>query len=366
VYPVSGTFLQAIRQAHTAYIRLDVWYDGALLQSDVEITAGQVTVNAGTGVRRTLDVTLADVGMWDTIAPVGTELRPYRGVRYPSGTVEAVPLGVFGIDAHAMSVAPGGGITIRSAPDRWSYVQRARFETPEASEAGDLAAVEAERLIVDAITTGVTNTATSAATVGALVYERDREQAVNQLLTSAAAEAFHDWDGDLIVRDVPLLGQVPAWTVDAGATGVLLGGSRGRDRSRTYNVVVVTCGTLDGQTPPAPVVVEDDDATSNTYTGGPMGRVPYFWNSPVTLDTGQATAAGRAILNRVKGTNAQLDVESAVNPALDRGDVISVVTSDGTVERHLVTSLTVPLTVSGSQPIGTQSTRPDGDVPSGE
>lgn len=367
MYPVSSTCLAAIRQAHAVYVRVDVHYGGSLVVSDISIEGGQVTVNAGNGVRRTLDLTISDVALWDTIAPIGTELRPYRGIRYPSGATEAVPLGVFRVDAHAMSVAPGGGISIRSAPDRWVGVQRARFETPEASDPGALAVAEAQRLVTDATAVGVAgNTATSTATVGALVYDRDREDIVNKLLTSAAAEAYHDWDGDLVIRDVPLLGQVPAWTVDAGATGVLLGGSRARDRSRTYNVVVVTCEVLDGQTPPAPVVVEDDDPTSSTWVGGPMGRVPYFWQSPVILTTGQAQSAGRAILNRVKGTNAQLDLDAVVNPALDRGDVIEVVTSDGTVERHLIAGLTVPLTVAGTQFIGTQSSRPDGDVPSGE
>ncbi len=366
MYPVSSTFLAALRQAHSMYVRVDAYYDDVLVAANVEISDGQVTVNAGPGVRRTLDVTVADTALWNTLEPVGTELRPYRGVRYPSGATEAVPLGVFRIDAHSMSVAPGGGIQIRSAPDRWAKVQKARFETPQASNPGDLAVDEAAELVTAATGTGVTNTATSGATVGALVYERDREEIVNKLLSSAAAEGYMDWDGELVIRDVPLLGQVPAWTVDASAVGVLLGGDRTRDRSRTYNVVVVNCSVLDGQTPPAPVTVEDDDPTSNTYVGGPMGRVPYFWNSPVVLTSGQATSAGRAILNRVKGTNAQLDLEAVVNPALDRGDVILAITADGTVEQHLVASLTVPLTTSGTQSIATQSSRPEGDVPAEE
>ena len=175
-----------------------------------------------------------------------------------------------------------------------------------------------------------------------------------------------DWDGELVIRDAPLLSQVPAWTVDASETGVLIGGDRGRDRSRTYNVVVVNCTVLDGQAPPAPVIVEDDDPTSLTYTGGPMGRVPYFWTSPLLLDTTAMTAAGRTILNRVKGANAQLDLEAVVNPALDRGDVILAITADGAVELHMVASLTVPLTTSGTQSIATISSRPDGDVPAEE
>lgn len=366
MYPVTSTFGPALRESHTLYTRVDVWLGGSLLESDIAISDGQVTVNAGTGVRRQMTCTVTDRDLWDTLSTVGVELRPYRGLRYPSGEVEAVPLGVFRIDVNSMAVSPDGGISISNAPDRWVRVQRARFEVPQASQRGNLVWFEAQRLILEAVSTGVTSKATSTATVGALVYERDREQVVNELLTSAAAEAFHDGDGNLVVRNPPGLSQVPVWTVDASASGVLLSGNRSRDRTRTYNVVVVTCSVPDGSTPPAPVVVEDNDSTSPTWVGGPMGRVPYFWNSPVVLSTGQAQDAGRSILSRVKGANAQLELEAVVHPGLDRGDVIEVITSDGTVERHLVESVTIPLTTGATQSISTQSSRPEGDVPAGD
>jgi hypothetical protein len=80
----------------------------------------------------------------------------------------------------------------------------------------------------------------------------------------------------------------------------------------------------------------------------------------------QALQAATALLNRVKAVNAQLNVEAVVNPALDRGDVITVLTPDGTTELHLIDAVTIPLDVSGTQQITTRSSRPDGDVPTGE
>lgn len=367
MYSVSNHFGRALRGPHTAVVRVDIQYGGSPVATDIDISGGSVRCTAGRGVRRTLDLTVTDRALWDSLEPIGTELLPYRGVRYPSGVTELVPLGVFRVDSHGMSVAPGGGITIRSAPDRWSQVQKARFETPRASNAGDLAVAEVVDLVAEAVpTAGVTNTATSTATVGALVYDRDRDRIISELLTAAGADAYFDNNGDLVVADQPLLGQAPAWTVDASETGVLLAGERGRDRTRTYNVVVVNVGVIDGQEPPAPVVVEDDDPTSATYVSGPMGRVPYFWTSPLMLDTAGMTDAGTKILNRVKGNNAQLDLTAAVHPGLEPGDVIQVITSDGTVEWHLCTEVTVPLTVDGTQTIATQSSRPDGDIPAGE
>ena len=55
-----------------------------------------------------------------------------------------------------------------------------------------------------------------------------------------------------------------------------------------------------------------------------------------------------------------------MHPGLDRGDVIIVLTPSGTTERHLVDSLTIPLDVGGTQQITTRSSRPEGDVPTGE
>lgn len=379
MYGVTDTFLSAVRRAHTAYMRVDAYQGGVILdESDglpadyvedgLPIQDGSVTVNAGTGVRRTLDLTLTDRNLWSVLEPVGIELVASRGIRYPNGVVESVPLGVFGVDAESVQLAPGGGLSLGSCPDRWARVQRARFEVPEPSEKGDTIVSEIARLMTDAVpgvtveTTGVTSTAA----VGALVWERDRDAAINDMLQAIGAEAFFDWTGQIVIRDAPLLSAAPSWVVDASATGVLLNGDRSRDRSRTYNVVVVSSSNIDGATPFAPQIVEDDDPTSATYVGGPMGRVPYFFASPLITTTGQATAAGQTILNRVKSLQAQLNVESVVNPALDRGDVIEVIAPGGVVERHLIESVTVPLTVDGSQAITTRSSRPEGDVPSEE
>lgn len=367
MYPVSSLFGPALRDGHTLYVRVDAYYDGDLLVEDIDISGGQVNVNSGNGVRRSLDLTITDLTLWDTLDVIGVELRPYRGIRYPNGSVEQVPLGVFQLDAQSMSVAPRGGIQVRSAPDRWARVQRAKFETPQASERGDLTAVEVVRLVTDAVPgVDVINQSTSTATVGALVWDRERDRAVTDLLTSIASEAYFDNDGALIVRDAPLLSQTPVWTVDASPTGVLIDGDIKRDRSRTYNVVVVTSTAVDGTTPFAPQVAADTDPGSRTYVSGPFGRVPYFWSSPTVTTAAQALLAARTILNRVKATNAQLAVESVVHPGLDRGDVITVLSADGRTELHLVDALTIPLTVAGTQAITTRSSRPEGDVPSGE
>ena len=367
MYPVTAVFGQALRESHAAVARVDAYLGGVLLVEDLPITGGQVSVASGTGVRRTLDVSIADRNMWNVLDVMGVELRAYRGIRYPSGDTELVPLGVFSLDIQQMSVDPSGGIDVRSAPDRWAKVQRAQFEQPTASIPTAQIRAEIARLVTDAVPgVTVTTTATSTATVGPMVWDQDRAAAASDLATSIGAEAFFDVNGDLVIADAPLLGQAPVWTVDASPSGVLLSGDRIRDRSRTYNVVVAYPSSLSGATPYAPVIVEDNDPSSRTYVGGPFGRVPYRYTTPAMTTSGQALIAAKALLNRVKAVNAQLDVTAVVHPGLDRGDVINVLTPDGTNELHLVDSLTIPLDVGGTQQITTRSSRPEGDVPTGE
>lgn len=368
MYEVTETFLAALRQAHTMVAAVDV-YDGVdLLLEDVGITDGTVTVNSGTGVRRTLDLTIADETLWPTLDTTGLEIRPRRGIRYPDGTTELVPLGVFQLDSMGMRLAPGGGIEVRTAPDRWAMVQRAAFELPTASVKTNTIQVEIERLI--AASGAPYDTASFLATatdlVGPQVWEGDRAAEVTDLATSIAADVYFDVGGNLVIADAPLLSATPVWTVDASASGVLIGGDLGRDRSRTYNVVVASMAAVDGRTPFAPQTAADTDPTSRTYVSGPFGRVPFHYRSSKLRNTTQALAAAKTILNRVKAINASLNLEAVVNPALDRGDVILVLTPSGIEERHLIDSVTIPLTVAGTQQITTRSSRPEGDVPTDE
>lgn len=367
MYAVTQAFSAALREAHTALVRVDAYYGGELLLADLEIVDGSVSVNGGTGVRRTLDLTIADETLWAALDVIGVELRPYRGIRFPGGLVEMVPLGVFQLDATNTDMQPGGGIQVRSAPDRWAKVQRAMFETPRASTLPHSIRTEAQSLVSEVVTMDSFSTvATSTRTVPAIVWDRDRAAAVVDLVTSIGAEAFFDVAGNLVVKDAPLLSQAPVWTVDASASGVMVGGDVSRDRARTYNVVVMSMSAVDGRVPFTPQIIEDDDPTSRTWVGGPFGRVPYFYSSPLLRSANHAIEAGRPILNRVKAINAQLNVEAIVHPGLDRGDVITVITPTGLTERHLVDAVTIPLSVDGTQQITTRSSRPEGDVPEGE
>jgi Domain of unknown function (DUF5047) len=349
-----------------AMTRVEVWRDGlGQVIPDLAYSTGEVALDGtNNGVRGTLQLTAArdmsDV-LWDMLAPTGTEVVPYRGVKYIDGLIEWVPLGVFGIDSQSQSYDVDGTISL-TCPDRWVRVQRSRFLRPTTTNGG--AVTEAIRLIRAAISVAYTNTATSTATTRPQVWTDDRAAATGELLKSAAAEAFFDRAGSLLARDLPRLTDAPVWTVDAGASGVLVGATRSRDRARTFNIVIAIPESLDGAAPWPPQIAYDTDPASDTYVGGPFGQSPMPpYSSPLLTTAAQGLAAARAILSRVTGLASQVSIESSVNPALDPGDVISVVFPGGRTETHLIDTVTIPLDTDTPQKITTRSTRPEGDVP---
>lgn len=368
MYPASQTFLAALRGPHAAVVAVDAYRDGAQLNSSpLPVFAGQVAVDSASRVRRKLDLTLAprmvsggygSAELWDMLTPEGTELRAYRGVRFPDGSAEMIPLGVFGIDEQGLGLGADGDLRISGA-DRYAAVQRARFLRPATSMRGALVKDEIARLMQGAradLPTPIV-TATSTAVIRPTVWERDRDKAIEDLSTAIGAEAFFDADGVPVVRDTPTLSQVPVWWIDAGENGVLLpGGTRTRSRTGTYNTVVVTAAQINGGPPPfAPVVVSDD----------PANAIPFFHSDPQITTVTQAQRAGRALLEKVRGLAAQLRLAASPNPALDAGDVIDAVLpfdpmlGSQVIERHIVDSLTVPLAVTEAQDISTRSTKPD-------
>jgi hypothetical protein len=369
--PVSAAFLSALRGPHTLSIHVEAWRGGAQVGGELRVLSGHVEATASltASPRRTLNLDLAPArGLWDALAPAGTMLYAWRGVRYVNGAVEQVPLGVFDVDEQTLGYGPGGGLSI-TAPDLWVRVQRARLETPRAVPAGPVLTT-AVSLATEAtkLGTGVLTGDYGATTRAQVLGPGDRDAPIADLARTAGAWIYADVNGKVTTRPVPSLYETPVWTVDASASGVLLDANRSRSRQRTYSVVVVSPGDVNGVTPYAPQVVADTDVNSPTYAAGPFGRVPYFVTDPLALDAAQALKTGRAYLRRVTGMAAQLDLTSVVNPALEPGDVIEVLLPgrDGDapkVERHLIDSVSIPLAVDGTQTIATRSTRPEGDVP---
>lgn len=83
----SGEFAAAVRKSHTAVSRVDVVQDGRVVQQ-LSVHAGAVTADRMAAQMRSFDVevsdpshTLTPEGMTSLLAPFGTRLQLWRGVR---------------------------------------------------------------------------------------------------------------------------------------------------------------------------------------------------------------------------------------------------------------------------------------------
>jgi hypothetical protein len=363
VYAVTARFLEALRHSHNVRVQVDAYRAGVLIQADLPVAAGAVTIDGSSEVRRQLDLSVADPGLapaaGDTtgpLTPYGTELFVRRGITFPDGSTEWVPQGWFRVQSVSGSLAPE--VLKVQGVDRSRTVADARFLTPTQSVTTNTIPNEIKRLVQGAIpgATFIDRTGSTASTPE-LVWEQDRWAAINDLATAIGAECFFDADGACVLRPVPSIDSPVSWYVDAGESGVLIGGSKQTSRDTTYNGVVAS-GERTDNTSPYTATVTDNNPSSPTYWLGPYGQVPYFYSSPIITSLAGAQSAATGLLARTKGLTRSVSLSAVPNPALEPGDVIQVVFPDRTYERHVVDSLTIPLDPGEAMPIGTRSTDP--------
>lgn len=358
MWPVSAAYLQALRGPHSVVSRVDAYRGGVRLAADLPVVDGTVTVDAGSQVGRTLDVTIGGAG-WaprtfdDVLAPFGTFLHVWSGVRFPSGSVEWVPLGRFRVETPAD--AEGDPQVSVHGVDPSAVIADARFLSPRAGATG-ARIVDQIAGLVQEVHTCTTSLFGYSNLVGKVVWDSDRWGAVQDMASALGAEVFFSPDGTLVVRPEPTLLGAFVWTVDAGVSGVMVSAEKQMSREGVYNAVVAR-GEQAADVAPVQAVVYDLDPASPTYWLGPFGQKPRFYASPMITTTAQATSAAGAIFARLKGVSRTLDLGSVPNPALERGDVIDVAFPDRRHEKHLVETLTIPLT-AGQMKVGTRSSDP--------
>src|SRR5690606_3912663 len=138
----------------------------------------------------------------------------------------------------------------------------------------------------------------------------------------------------------------PVWDVTHGRDGVLVSMARELSRDGVYNAVGARGEGADTEVPIQAVVV-DSDPRSPTYWHGPFGKVPRFYSSPLITDVAQAASAAASLLRKSLGLPYGVSFGTIVNPALEPFDPIRV-TYPGRVERHIVETLTIPLTAGAA------------------
>lgn len=332
----SDRFLEEVRRSHHVVSYVDVTSPTREMKR-LSVTGGSVSEDATAEVRRRCSMNVVDAtgdltpkAVNDLLTPYGTELRPYRGVKYADGEVEMMPLGVFRISQVDVDDSVGGSPDIKiEAYDRSRTVQRDKFIEPYTVEEG-VNIVEAIKTIIartfvdaeyDAISSELKTTAP-------VVYEADTDpwEAVTGLAQSVGCAIFFDARGRVVIAPPADIDALPApafsYVEGKGCTMTNLS-SRFTDEPG-FNGVVLTGESVGDEEKPVRAVVWDTEPTSPTYHLGPYGEVPMFVTDENVKTEADAQNAANSILQGQLGFSDQLEMAVWPNPALNAGDVVHV------------------------------------------
>lgn len=366
MWPVSAAFLAACR-AGSQHVRsrAELWRDGAKA-ADVTSTAGQVDVDRGRDIRRTVTATLLDVDgtltpndASDLLVPAGTQLRCWRGLVLPGGAFEEVPLGVYRIIDPQVEVTSDGATQISvSGQDESMTVAAARLTSGYRIPAGTgvgagLAALLTDRhprLDVADRSPDVRFAAAVDLPAGA---DSDPWTQAKAIAAAHGLDIDIDPEGTAVIRPVPNPVAADA-AYRRGADAVITKINRGYTTENTYSGVCVKSEPTDAA--PVQATVWDTNPASPTYAAGRFGRKPLFITSQLLTTVGQAEATARAWLPIVSGILERVTWEQVVNPAHDVFDVVDVEDPDVNLSARLtIDQLTIPLDHAGVMAAVTRS-----------
>lgn len=366
-------FLNELHGSHTVISYVDIIAPNQEAKRLVAVD-GEINVDRTAQYRRAGRIECIDplnelVPEGDTgvLTPFGTEVRPYRGVRYSDGTEEVLPLGVFRISRSRFQESAGAnsaGVRISlELFDRSRVVSRDKFINPYQIPQGTNV-IAAIKLILARTFPDLEYDSISSplATTAPIVYDTSDDPwvAVTDLATSVGCEIYFDVNGWVVIAPPTDIDALPAPDFEyvEGPRSTMIDLSREFSDEPGYNGVIVTGESHSDELPPVRAEAWDMEPSSPTYRYGPYGEVPHFQtdNNVKTVDDAQKVAD--SLLKGMIGFSAQLSVSSWTNPALEAGDVVQVLREKMHVTGlYAVDAFTVPLRKDGMQSLKLRTRR---------
>lgn len=372
MYPVSDRFKAAIKKSHVAVSRVELWYAGQFVQT-LDVLDGNVTIDDQV-IRRRCSIGLAD--HTGTLTPqnassilgvVDSELRVYRGVRFPDGTEELVPLGIFGIASVQIDDSGEGLHLSVQGYDRSRRVSRAKMRDVYNIAAGTNYVTAIRDLIqfrypavqfaANFMTTPLT-TPSITLTTG----DDPMQKAIKMALEGLGADLYFDANGQLQLQPInDSAGTTPVWEYREGADATILYINSQLSNEDTYNVIVVTG---EGPNMPTPLRGEaaDTNPNSETYIGGVYGEVVDWISTQFTANNATQTTVDNiasSLLVKRLGFSKLVRFNGIVNAAHELTDVILIHRPDSKLfnEIFVVDKLTIPLTTMRAMEVSTRKRR---------
>lgn len=321
-------------------LRVVSWYDGSVTNGGepLPVESWSMDWDASRQVQGQLSVEVSDtdgrLAPWaveDALGVGGSRLQTIYTLGGPGGfTIDmgwwrvaasspAENWRVYG-DGSAPRFVSGGARVPLDADDLVREVVMDRFLAPSSPKSGATVLSEVRRLLADAMPVTVAAGVVDAAVPTSVVYERERMDAVEDLLARIQCTYRTTGDGQLEV--VPVAAQAPVWTVAGGDGGALVSVQRSQALEGLYNAAVAEGSTDDGRE----LVGRALEPTGPLRYGGPHGRYPVFQSSTGLLKTQQAvdSAAATLLAGQVSSRSVELRVTCLPHPGLQLWDWVTV------------------------------------------
>jgi hypothetical protein len=359
----SSAFLASLRGSHVVAINATLYVPGQAPVAVPVQPGGEIAIDRTARNRRAGSVlvpwtiALEQLGLEPDVRtlPFGSYCRVRRGLRYASSS-ELVVLGHLRVESVAWSTTEG--VARLELADRMAQVADEPLLSPYAPAGlypSDAAVALVTAVFGGTITYSVTIPTSAQPLLTDVVYTNDRAAAVEDLAQAIGGQAYFDELGNFRLDPLPDPStQTPVFTIDAGASGVMVSAEESLDRTALANGVLVQ-GQQDANAPPISALVVDSNPASPTLWGGPFGKVARVETSSAVQTSAQAIATATAILNNQLGLERQLTIAMVPNPALVAGDVVTIAFDDGRVETHIVESVRQPLDATVPSTLATRS-----------
>jgi hypothetical protein len=349
----STRFVNALAGPHDIALQVDIrpQFGGDVLDS-LPISTGSVTEDSTQAIRRTCTLTFPDrTGKYvpayatDLLHPdSGNELHVFRGITFPDGSRELIPLGVFGL-TKPTSTDTANGLSLQlGGSDRSHVVARALWVDPYPLTAGALLSTAIQQAIdsrrpylrYNLLPTG--DLVPAGVALG-LNSSTDPWKEITGLETSAGGELLFDPQGVVVSRSRPGPGQAPVATFTEGVGGTLVQVVRDHDGDRGYNGVIVTAQVVAGS-PPIRSVLWFTPSGQQPVPARPYIPPP----SPTITTQAQADAAAAGLRNSTFGAAEEVTFTAVPDPRLNAGDTITLTRLRSKVASNfIVQAVTMPL-----------------------
>jgi hypothetical protein len=360
----TSQFQQVIRESHKVVTKA-VIMTGNNPQFTLSIVDGNVKVyNCTNKFRRTADVKLSDPTgtlvpneLTDLLHPLsGNEVWLYRGAYVPSlGVEEYIQLGAFVIkDCEILDSGENLAISVKLY-DRSLSVSRARILEPTVVASGTSMGTVIKNVLdvrYPKVKYGMDFTQVRpwiTAPAGVIDRTSDPWEVLSKWACDAGLDLMFDNTGMLMLHPLPAgnpsSGDVN-WKVIEGQLSPMLSLRKDLTQDNTYNHVMCYSQPTDGVTPVSGSAAITDNRHPLCVTG-PMGDIPFFYQSNMFTSNEQCQAVAQSLLYQHAGHSEHVHFNSLVNPCLEAYDIVQVIRTKSKVNAYYsLDSATIPLTAT--------------------